>query len=186
MNNTIIEALIPIRSQAVYDACAVNPILKADIDEKLQAFRSLDFSEAVEVRTYYLKHTGSDAGYMLARYEIPDAPEALRTGLMIEAVFDMNEGIAELEHNRVIVCTASELKKIEASLQSKYYYFDTPDAVIGDHYFSISELMTFTGSDSIEETDIIRLAKNYEASLSRYTRDPEGNYTLDAVLYEIE
>jgi len=186
MNNTIIEALLPIRSQAVCDAGAADPILKAGIDEKLQAFRSLDFSEAVEVRTYYMKHKGSDAGYMLARYEIPDAPEALRAGLMIECVFDMNEGLAELEYNRIIVCTASELEEIEASLQAKYYYFDTPDAILGDHYYSIGELETFTGSDSIEETDIIRLAKNYEASLSRYTKDQDGNYNLDAVLYEIE
>lgn len=70
-----------------------------------------------------------------------------------------------------------------------YYYFDCLDGVIGEQYFTAGELTSLLiGSDreTLSEKEIIRHARNYEATLYRYEKDTEGNYIHKTCLYDCE
>lgn len=204
-----------ITTKAIRDITAADDALDdyifADI---VKYFQLLSFDAAAEVKTYYFKKGTSQTGNIQARYEIENAPRSLQSGLIIDAEFDLNEDAHNPTKNRILVCTASEHDDIIKILETPgtdtdlyirhgyiidqdairlhdeklkyYYYFETPDAIIGDHYFTIEELAQFTGSDEITEKDIIKLAKDYEAALSRYICTADDAYILDRVLYDPE
>lgn len=68
-----------------------------------------------------------------------------------------------------------------------YYYFDCLDGILGEQYLTAGELASLLiGSDkeTITEKEIIRHARNYEATLYRYEKDSEGNYIKEVCLYD--
>lgn len=67
-----------------------------------------------------------------------------------------------------------------------YYFFDTPDAIMGGQYFTAQEVNRLHTGDNvpISEREIIRIAANYEAELTRYERDASGQYINPVCLYE--
>ncbi len=70
-----------------------------------------------------------------------------------------------------------------------FYYFDCLDGVIGEQYFTAGELTSLLiGSDreTLSEKEIIRHARNYEATLYRYEKDTEGKYINQTCLYDCE
>lgn len=69
-----------------------------------------------------------------------------------------------------------------------YYFFDCLDGQLGDKYLTSSEInMLMTGkSDDLPENDIIQIARNYEATLYRSMKGPEGDYINEVLLYDAD
>ena len=66
------------------------------------------------------------------------------------------------------------------------YYFDCLDGVIGEQYFTASELNQLMNgrSEPMDERSIIRTAANYEATLTRYEVNEAGEPVNPLELYE--
>ena len=69
-----------------------------------------------------------------------------------------------------------------------FYYLDCMDGIIGEKMLTAAELnkLETGGTGEMSEKDIKRLAANYEASLYRYEKDTNGNYTNEICLYDCE
>ena len=70
--------------------------------------------------------------------------------------------------------------------QQFYYFFDCLDGVLSDRYLTARELaQLLTGAaDPMSEREIIKTARNYEATLYRYTLDADGNPTNEKCIYD--
>ena len=67
-----------------------------------------------------------------------------------------------------------------------YYFFDCLDGTLSDRYLTARELAELTGaaSDTLTEKEIKRIARNYEATLYRYTLDGNGNPQNEHCIYD--
>ena len=70
--------------------------------------------------------------------------------------------------------------------QKFVYYFDCLDGVIGEQYFTASEInKLMTGNaEPMDERSIIRTAANYEAELTRYEVNEAGKFINPVELYD--
>lgn len=66
------------------------------------------------------------------------------------------------------------------------YYFDCLDGLLSEKLFTPSEIKkVLTGkAEPMTETEIIRIAKNYEATLYRYEKDKDGNPINEVIIYD--
>lgn len=66
-----------------------------------------------------------------------------------------------------------------------YYFFDTPDAIIGEHYFTNADLyaLIYGKAGELSEKQIINFASMHEASCYRYEQDEQGNYINERMIY---
>lgn len=69
-----------------------------------------------------------------------------------------------------------------------FYYLECPDAIMGGQYFTATDINRLTTGENcpMSEKDIIKTAVNYEAELTRYERDPAGQFINPVCLYECE
>lgn len=67
-----------------------------------------------------------------------------------------------------------------------YYYFDCLDGELGERYLTSSEVnkLVYNVNEDLPESNIIRIAKEYEATLYRYEKTEEGDYTNETLLYD--
>ena len=72
--------------------------------------------------------------------------------------------------------------------QNYYYLFDCLDGVIGAQYYTPAEInkLIYGNEEPLPENKIIQVAKDYEATLYRYAKDENGNYTAETMLYDAE
>lgn len=67
-----------------------------------------------------------------------------------------------------------------------YYYFDCMDGELSERYFTPEELSKtlYKNDEALTESQIIRIAKEYEATLYRYEKTQEGDYINETLLYD--
>lgn len=67
-----------------------------------------------------------------------------------------------------------------------YYFFDCMDGVLGEKYLTPSDVAELqTGKrEALTETELKKIAHNYEATLYRYEKDSNGNYINETCLYD--
>lgn len=66
------------------------------------------------------------------------------------------------------------------------YFFDCLDGILSEKYWSAAELnKAMTGAaDPMPERDIIKIARNYEATLYRYEMSKDNKPINEAILYD--
>lgn len=79
-----------------------------------------------------------------------------------------------------------ELEDMDENNKNYLYYFDCLDGVIGEQYFTASEInKLMTGkAEPMRERSIIRTAANYEAELIRYEVNEAGEPINPVELYD--
>ena len=69
---------------------------------------------------------------------------------------------------------------------NSYYYFDCLDGELGETYLTPSEInkLLYNVTEDLPESTIIRIAKEYEATLLRYEKTEAGDYINETLLYD--
>lgn len=67
-----------------------------------------------------------------------------------------------------------------------YYFFDCLDGILGEKYLTPSDVAELqTGKrEALPETELKKIARNYEATLYRYEKSEDGSYTNGACIYD--
>lgn len=81
----------------------------------------------------------------------------------------------------------AEQERQEAQEQPVYYYFfDCLDGALADRYLTARELSQLVkgAPDPMSEKEIKSIARNYEATLYRYTMDENGNPQNEQCIYD--
>lgn len=70
---------------------------------------------------------------------------------------------------------------------TKYYYFyECLDGQLGEKYLTPPDVAEIIKGkrEELTEGELKAIARNYEATLYRYEKDSEGNYTNEVCLYD--
>lgn len=67
-----------------------------------------------------------------------------------------------------------------------YYFFDCLDGQLGEKYLTSPDVAEIIKGkrEELTERELKAIALNYEATLYRYEKDSEGNYTNEVCLYD--
>lgn len=77
-------------------------------------------------------------------------------------------------------------KNYEEKLCGDYYFFDCLDGNIGDKLLTLKELKEIMTNEDVEFTEkkAIQIARDYEATLYKYTFNEDGEQINRVMLYE--
>ena len=160
--------------------CAAADLNPEEFNQELSAG---DLSiEHIEKAAQALRIPPEEIGFYFFRPAADPRAEEIRA--MYEQLTPENKKLFVKKYYELLA--EQEQEQAAQECTTYYYYFDCLDGVLSDRYLTAQELAQILKGEEkpLCEKEIKSIAANYEATLYRYTMDPNGNPQNEVCLYD--